>query len=130
MRHLALVLVPVIAVAGCTARALPPDTASSEVVLRAYLDALVAGDCTATAAMELPSMHVGNGELCGGVDVTAYRGIRGPGGVPGIEEVFHVTLTTGGDGGRSIEAGDLGWFLGLKREAGGPWRLSGGGSGP
>lgn len=130
MRWFALIVVPVIAAAGCAARPLPPDTASSEVVLRAYLDALVAGDCSATAALELPSMRVGNGELCGGVDVTAYRGIQGPAGTPGVEEVYHVTLTTGGDGGQSIEAGDLGWFLGLRRDAGGSWRLSGGGTGP
>ena len=130
MRRLATVLLAIIAVAGCSARPLPPDSASSEVVLRAWLDALVDGDCSATEALELPSMRVGNGQLCGGVDVSAYRGIRGPAGTSGVEAVYHVTLTTGGDGGLSILAGDLGWFLGLERETRGPWRLAGGGTGP
>ena len=130
-------LVSVLAVAcrgGCQpARVvvLPPDEAAPRVVLAAWLDALVAGDCATTEALELPSMHVGNGRLCGGIDVSAYTDIEGPAGPrPEVEQEFSAILTTGGSDDGSILPGDLIWFVNLQRTGTGPWRVAGGGTGP
>ena len=71
----------------------------------------------------------GNGELCGGTDVTAYR-IDGNVQPSPDEVIFTTILTTTGDDGRSIPAGEMIWFYSLMRQPDGAWRLTGGGSGP
>jgi hypothetical protein len=129
VRGVALTLFMAIAFSSCGSRAaMPPDSAPADVVLRAYLSALLAGDCDRAHAFATPTFTFGNGELCGGLHVSAV----GPVGEPaaaGAERVFAVTLTTSGDG-VSIRAGEVTWFYSLVLQSTGAWRLVGGGSGP
>ena len=98
-------------------------------MLEAYLEALVAGDCTTTRALSTDAGRQGNGDLCGGVRVSAYR-IAGEPATPNDHEVvFGTTVqTTGGD--VSLPDGPHTWFYDLVRQPDGAWRIAGGGSGP
>lgn len=129
-RNAALTLLAVAAIAACGPRTvLPPDSAPPAVVLNAYLTALLAGDCDTARALATPTFFRGNGELCGGPDVSAFTPLRGPATPRDGEVVFSTTLTTrGGDG--SMPDGDNLWFYSLVRQPNGAWRLAGGGSGP
>ena len=110
--------------------AIPPDAAPAETVLRTYLSALLVRDCDTARQLTTPTFRKGNGELCGFVRVTRAR-IDGAPATPSAKEtVFGTTLTTDGDGGQSIEAGELMWFYDLIRQPTGAWRIAGGGSGP
>lgn len=116
---------------GCATFTPPAASASPDVVLNAYLDALVLGDCSAGKA--LGSAHfiqVGGGELCGATKVKSFR-IDGAAPSPFTDEVVYATtlVTTGSDDG-SVQPGTLTWFYDLKRQTDGAWRLVGGGSGP
>jgi hypothetical protein len=110
--------------------AVPPDSATPEVVLDAYLRALVAGDCAIGRKLAVPTFQKGNGELCGSTGVTGFR-IEPPPARPSADEVvfFSVLRTTGSDDG-SIQPGEIGWFYSLQRQPSGPWRITGGGTGP
>lgn len=127
---ISLLIATTVLVPGCArAVVLPPGSAGPEAVLDAYLQTLVAGDCETGQRLTLPTFRNGNGELCGAIDVTAYRIERST--PPGREEiVFSTTLTTTGDGGRSIDPGDMLWFYSLLRQPDGTWRIAGGGTGP
>jgi hypothetical protein len=126
---LALALVAVEITAACGSRATPPpDSASADVVLDAYLAALVAGDCDAGRTLATSTFTKGNGDLCGAVHVSAYTPPIGPAGTA-EELVFSTTLTTSGDD-VSVPSGENIWFYALKRQPSGAWRLTGGGSGP
>jgi hypothetical protein len=72
---------------------------------------------------------VGNGELCGVLDVTAFTGPDGGARPSDDELVYSTTLTTRG-GDRSMPDGDHTWFYSLVRQPDGEWRIAGGGSGP
>ncbi|MGK2849772.1 MAG: hypothetical protein ACSLFN_02525 [Candidatus Limnocylindrales bacterium] len=115
---------------GCQpAVTIPLGAAPPEVVLDAYLRALVADDCDTGRRLATSTFKAGNGELCGGTDVTAYR-IDGRTPPSGDEVVFSTVLTTTGDGGQSIRPGEMIWFYSLGRQPDDSWRLIGGGSGP
>jgi hypothetical protein len=103
---------------------LPPDQ-----VLVTYLQALVAGDCDGARRVTAPTFGKGNGELCGEVRVRAFEPPDGSAGSD-TERVFHIILTTDGDGGQSIDPGRLAWFYSVQRQPDGRWLVAGGGSGP
>jgi hypothetical protein len=108
----------------------PPDSAGPEIVLEAYLGALVAGDCSAGKVLGVGTFTYGNGELCGSTHVTAFRIAGQPATPSNAEVVFATTLTTGGSADGSVPAGNITWFYDLQRQPNGAWRLAGGGSGP
>ena len=121
----------VVFVAGCSSFTPPPASAEPDVVLRAYLDALVRGDCSAGRSLgDAHFVQVGGGELCGATQVKSFR-IDGAAPSPFSDEVVFATtlVTTGSDDG-SVQPGTLIWFYDLKRQPDGRWRLVGGGSGP
>ena len=129
MRTAALALVAILITAACGSRpSPPPDSATPDVVVEAYLAALLAGDCDDGRALATASFTIGNGELCGAVHVSAYTAPIGPAGTAD-EPVFSTTLTTSGDN-MSIPSGELVWFYALGRQPSGAWRITGGGSGP
>ena len=129
--NLALLLAVSFAGCGRSAFTAPPDSAGPEVVLRVYLDELLAGDCAATQTLAMSTFGPGNGELCGITSVSAYEIGGEPAAVPGgTEVVFGTSLTTTGTADGSLRAGRITWFYSLKRQANGAWRLAGGGTGP
>jgi len=123
-----LVLVATAAIGACGAVPLP-EQSPPDLVLNTYLDALEAGDCERARSLAMPTFVVGNGELCGALDVLAFSPLTGPATPRDGEVIFSTTLTTRGDG-VSIEDGDTLWFYQLIRQPGGAWRLTGGGTGP
>ena len=118
--------------ASCGASKLtaPPAAAAPEVVLRAYLEALVRSDCSAGRAVGTASFGFGSGELCGHTTVTAYTISIPPATPNATEAVFATSLTTTGTADGSVQPGSLTWFYDLKRQPSGEWRIVGGGSGP
>jgi hypothetical protein len=118
-------------VAGCATFTPPATSAAPEVVLQAYLDALVHGDCSAGKALgSAQFIQVGGGELCGATKVKSFR-IDAAAPSPFSDEVVYATtlVTTGSDD-ASVQPGTLTWFYDLKLQPDGAWRLVGGGSGP
>jgi hypothetical protein len=132
---LVLALLTAVATASCSAAptppsfSLPPASAGADVVLDAYLRALVAGDCADGRKLTTASFVKGNGELCGDTHVSAYKVNPVPGG-GGTEKVFSTAITTSGTSDGSIQAGTMTWFYGLVQQPDGSWRIAGGGSGP
>ena len=99
-------------------------------MLNAYLTALKAGDCgTAHRLVVASSFIVGNGELCGALNVSAFTPLTGPATPTNDEVVFSTELTTRG-GDASMPDGEHTWFYELDRQPNGAWRITGGGSGP
>lgn len=132
LRLLALALLTLIATAACSASSaatLPPASAGPEVVLDAYLRALVAGDCATGRELATAAFVKGNGELCGDTKVSAYEVNPVPAG-SGAEKVFATTITTSGTSDGSVHPGAMTWFYDLVQQPDGFWRLAGGGSGP
>lgn len=125
------ILFAVAAVAGCgSGAALPPDSATPDVVLNAYLTALKAGDCGTTHQLFATSnVNVGNGDQCGALHVSAFTPLAGPATPKAGEVVFSTELTTSG-GDFSMPDGQHTWFYTLDRQPSGAWRITGGGSGP
>ena len=122
-----------LAVTGCAAPqgdvSLPPADAPAAAVMDAYLQALVAGDCTAAHALSTSTFGPGNGDLCGDVVVTSFSVHAGP-AMPGRDEVVYATdLDTEGSADGTIPHGRTTWFYDLARHDDG-WRLVAGGSGP
>lgn len=115
---------------GASAASLPTASAAPEVVLDAYLRALVAGDCDTGRKLVTTTFVKGNGELCGDTQVSAYRIQPEPARPSADEAVFATTLTTSGTADRAVQAGDIIWFYSLDRQPDGSWRIVGGGSGP
>jgi hypothetical protein len=125
-----VLIATVLAVSGCgTTRVPPPADATAHVVARAYLEALVAGDCTATAALLTNGDPAGR-DLCGVGHVDAYRDLSGPAGTA-TDVSFFVSLTLR-DMPRTAgwADGEAGVFLNLVRQPAGPWRVTGVNSGP
>jgi hypothetical protein len=108
----------------------PPDAATADVVLRAYLQALVQGDCSAGKVLGTPSFGFGNGELCGQTTVSGFSISGSPATPNATEVVFATLLTTSGTADGTVPPGSLTWFYDLKQQSNGAWRLAGGGSGP
>ncbi|HEV7195627.1 MAG TPA: hypothetical protein VGN19_06785 [Pedococcus sp.] len=109
--------------------ALPPPGASAHQVLSTYLQALQAGDCDTAHALAASTFVVGNGELCGDVDVKTFT-VGGDAQVGDSEITFATQMVTDGSADGSIPAGNLTWFYSLKKQPSGSWRLISGGSGP
>ena len=132
---LVLALLTVLASASCSsaptpsAFSLPPASAGADVVLDAYLRALVAGDCATGRKLATATFVKGNGELCGDTRVSDYKINPEPGG-GGTENVFSTAITTSGTSDGSVQAGTMTWFYQLDQQSDGSWRLAGGGSGP
>ena len=130
-RAIVCTITMLLALVACTSTvAVPDDSAGPEVVLDAYLRALVAGDCETGRALATATFREGNGELCGAVDVTAFRVDGGPLRPSPDEAVFSTTLTTTGSDDGSIKPGETIRFYSLGRQPNGSWRIVGGGSGP
>ena len=108
----------------------PPDAAGPDVVLRAYLQALVTGDCSAGQVLGTSTFGFGNGELCGHTTVSSFSINGAPATPNGSEVVFSTTLETSGTADGTVRPGGMTWFYDLKRQPTGVWRLAGGGSGP
>lgn len=132
MRVGSAALIAAFLVAGCsqgdTAVLVANDAPPSDVIV-AYLHDLRSGDCEAAHALATSTFTRGRGELCGDLTVKAFT----PPGEPAVprvgEVVFATTLTTQG-GDASLPDGDHTWFYTLHKQAGGEWRIIGGGSGP
>ena len=125
--------IALLAVSGCAAPtsrgSLPPADAPAAAVMDAYLQALVAGDCSTAHALATSTFKPGNGELCGDVVVSSFSLNPEP-AAPGRDEVVYATeLITEGSSDGTIQRGRTVWFYDLKRQDG-VWRLVGGGSGP
>lgn len=122
----------VLVLAGCGMSKLspPPDSATPDVVLGVYLDALVRGDCTAGKVLGTSSFGFSNGELCGHTRVSAFSVDGRPARPNPTQVVFATTLVTSGTADGSIHAGPITWFYTLMLQPSGSWRLAGGGGGP
>jgi hypothetical protein len=128
---LGVALSALVLTACAPAVALPPVSASPQVVLDTYLQALAAGDCSTGRKLWAEGAASGvRGDLCGETQVTAY-GITGDPAQPTPDElVLSTILTTTGTRDGSVRAGQITWFFTLRRQATGVWRIWGGGSGP
>ena len=124
-----LALLAVMALAACGFSLLPPDGAPPGVVLAAYLRVLERGDCATSRSLTTSTFIVGNGDLCGVLDVTAFSVPDGAARPSDGEVVYSTTLTTRG-GDVSMPDGNHTWFYSLVRQPDGEWRIAGGGSGP
>jgi hypothetical protein len=107
-----------------------PGSVGPEVVLDAYLRAVVAGDCNQARKLAVATFVKGNGELCGDVHVTAYKVSPDAARPNPREAVFGTWITTTGTSDGSIHPGGMTWFFDLVQQSDGSWRLAGGGSGP
>lgn len=127
---MAMVLVALCGLAACTRapKSLPAAGATPRQVLDAYLLALQAGDC-ATANAYAVDRFLADGELCGRVNVLAYRSDAYRAQASPDEVVLAETLTIKG-GDESLPDGAHEWFYTLRRQPSGAWRLSTAGSGP
>ena len=116
--------------AACTdaPKSLPSAGATPRQVLDAYLLALQAGDCATTHAYAV-DRFLTDGELCGRVNVSAYR-TNAYTSQPSADQVVLATTLTIKGGDQSLQDGDHLWFYTLRRQPTGAWRLSAGGSGP
>jgi hypothetical protein len=108
---------------------LPPDSAPPAVVLDAYLTAIQAGNCEGARALATPKFSDGTDSYCRGVRVTGFGALVDP-AQPNTSEVeFSLKLKTSG-GDQTVPDGWHTWFFSLVRQAGGAWRVDGGGDGP
>jgi hypothetical protein len=105
---------------------IPPDSAPREVVLDAYLSALVAGDCdTAGQFVGSPVYDWGGDAFCGGVThVVGFR-ILGDSTWLAMNQVMVETAltTTGFTTGMQLPAGDYSFFFDLQQQSSGAWRV-------
>jgi hypothetical protein len=109
--------------------ALPPDSAPPAVVLDAYLTAIQAGNCEGARALATPKFSDGTDSYCRGVRVTGFGALVDP-AQPNTSEVeFSLEVKTSG-GDQTVPDGWHTWFFSLVRQAGGAWRVDGGGDGP
>ena len=126
----AVALATLVGLAACSdaPKSLPSAGATPRQVLEAYLLALQAGDCATTHAYAV-DRFLTDGELCGRVNVLAYRTdpYRAQ---PTPDEVVLAERLTIKDGDQSLPDGDHQWFYTLRRQPSGAWRLSAAGSGP
>ena len=125
---LAFVLALVITACRASAPvALPSDGAAPNVVLVAYLGALVRGDCTTARALST-SEFVKTDPWCLAPHVTSFSL---PGlGYNGDTEVGYSAQITTERSGEPFRDGEHTFFYQLRRDPGGPWRLAGAGTGP
>ena len=102
----------------------PPDSVPPEVVLDAYLSALVAGDCD-TAGQFVGSVvyNWGGDAFCGGITrVTGFRVLGEPGRLGFNMLAFSVALTTTGTT-RGLPPGEVGSGVVLQQQSSGAWRV-------
>lgn len=129
-----LALLAVVAGCGSAPEAptprIPPPAAPPGVVLHAYLDSLLVGDCATARLLATSTFRKGNGELCGALSLSAYRVNPEPATPNANEAVYGTTLTTSGSSDGTVSPGETTWFYDLARQPDGSWRLVGGGSGP
>jgi hypothetical protein len=131
-----LALLAAVAAASCSPApapppfSMPPASAGADVVLDAYLRALVAGDCADGRRLATAAFARGNGELCGDTRVSDYKVNPAPARPNAAEAVYATTITTSGTPDGSVLPGAMTWFYDLVRQPGGAWRIAGGGSGP
>ena len=109
-------------------KSLTSPGATPRQVLDAYLLALQAGDCATSNAYAV-DQFLSDGELCGRVNVEAYRADTYQSHPSADRVVLAATLTLKG-GDDSLRDGDHLWFYTLRRQPSGAWRLSAAGSGP
>lgn len=141
---LALTVSATALLAGCGGGGVPtlgPD-ASPEVVVATYLAAAQSGDAATARSLMTPehAEQHGTGATGGRLsDVLIGEPLsiggsgegEGPGSTSGGRSEVSVRVdarVTGADA--SVPDGDLTWFVGLVREGGGPWLVSGEGTGP
>jgi len=105
------------------------DDAAAVAILDTYLQALVVGDCTMADEFTAAAFEMGNGELCGDVQVSKHSSPKQLSTPNPDERDFEVTLTTDGSTDGSVPPGELTWFYVVQRQPGGGWLITGGGSG-
>lgn len=117
--------------AGCERSpvVLPPDSATPAVVLDAYLTALQSGNCDGARALATQEFLDETEGYCSRVRVTGFRVFADPATIRDGEVEFALSLRTSG-GDETLPDGSHIWFFSLVRQAGGGWRVQGGGSGP
>jgi predicted small lipoprotein YifL len=126
-----LVCAVLMVIAGCGGSpvVVPPDSATPAVVLDAYLRAIQSGNCGGAHALATPDFAQGTAAYCSGMRVTGFGVLSEPAHVNDHEVEFSLALITSG-GGYELPDGGHTWFFSLVRQAGGPWRVHGGGTGP
>lgn len=123
------ILLPALLMLASCSLNVPPDSASADDVLAAYLRALRSGDCSTTHALATGTFGPDNGDLCGRVRVNAARVDGRPVELHAGELTYMTTINvTGAD--ESMYQGDNTWFYSLAQQPSGAWRLVSGGSGP
>lgn len=136
------VLLLFILVAGCSSCSPPPsftpaptappilrDDAGPRDLLEVFLKTLVIGDCAAARKLSTPSGFAQVGGFCQRIHVVDFT-ILGDGASVGPDEVTFATELAIERGDDSLPAGDHTIFFSLERQPGGPWRVTGGGTGP
>lgn len=73
---------------------------------------------------------MGDGDLCGATHLIAFTILDQSAAPTSGMFVFATNLTTDGRADGTVPSGDMTWFFTLAHQPGGPWRISGGGSGP
>jgi hypothetical protein len=110
----------------------PPDSAPPEVVLDAYLSALVAGDCDTAAQFVGSSVYNWGGDaFCGGITrVVAFKILGEPHRLGLNMVVLSTALTTTGTT-RGLPPGEAAFGFVLQQQSSGAWRVvEGYGGGP
>lgn len=109
----------VTAVSGCsggrktaTPSPLPPASASSQDVVRSYLDAAKSGDCAVTQELTAASTWA----WCDTPKLTGYKNLgevtKLPASQAGVDlDCYHLTITTTAEPKRGITAGTRPWTL-------------------
>lgn len=98
---------------GATASpTLPPATASSQEVVRSYLDAAKSGDCATTQKLTAAPTWA----WCDAPKLTGYKGLgevtKLPASQAGVNlDCYHLTITTTAEPKRGITAGTRPWTL-------------------
>lgn len=119
----------VLALSACASSATPPpDSAGPDAVLEAYLGALSANDCGAARTLSVQS-EVGFKWFCGQHQVVRFW-IEGESYPQRDTHAGFTTTLTIVDGDDLFHDGDHTIFFHLRREPGGPWRVSEAGTGP
>jgi hypothetical protein len=131
LRPFSVIGLAILLLAGCGAGqvVLPPDSAAPAVVLDAYLTAIQAGNCDGARALATSDFGDGTRAYCDGMRVTGFDVFSDPSQISEREVEFALSLATAG-GDETLPDGSHTWFFSLTREAGGAWRVHGGGSGP
>lgn len=106
-----------------------PDAATPRDVLEVFLKSFAIGDCAVTRELSTPSGFMQVGGFCDRIHVVDFE-ILGDGSASGPDAITFGTSLTIDRGTDVLRPGDHTVFFSLGREPNGPWRVTGGGTGP